>query len=68
MYRALPSYDSYASSDYARRMHTDFSGVEVEIHELLHTPKLQPRALVDFWEKYFTQSGVKVVIVRPMEG
>ena len=68
MYRGVPGYESYASADYARRMQTDFSGVDVEIHELLHTPKLQTRALVQFWEKYFTNSGVKVVLVRPMEG
>ena len=68
MYRGIPAYDAYASSDYARRMQTDFKGVDVEIHELLHTPKLQTRALIEFWEAYFTRSGVKVVLVKPMEG
>ncbi len=68
MYRALPSYDAFAATDYARRMQTDFTGVDVEIHELLHTPRLQTRALIDFWETYFTRSGVKVVLVKAMEG
>jgi hypothetical protein len=49
-------------------MQTDFTGVDVEVHQLLHTPKLQTRTLIDFWEAYFATSGVKILLVRPMEG
>lgn len=68
MYKGIPTYDDFAQSDYARRMQTRFDGAEVEIHEVLHYPKLQTRALIEFWENYFAESGVKIMLVTPMEG
>ena len=68
MYRGIPTYDTYASTDYARKMRTELDGVEVEVHELLHSPRLQTRTLIEFWENYFTKSGSRIVLVRPMEG
>jgi hypothetical protein len=68
MYKGIPDFDAFAASDYARKMRTELDGVDVELHEVLHSPKLQTRRLLEFWESFFSKSGARVVIVRPMEG
>ena len=68
MYRAIPEYPSYSASEYGRKMRTELERVDVEVHEILHSPKVQTRRLLDFWEALFQDAGARMVLVRPMEG
>jgi hypothetical protein len=49
-------------------MTAELPGVEVEIHHILHYPKLQTRKQLEFWNAYFARSGARIVTVRPLEG
>jgi hypothetical protein len=68
MYHGPFDYPLFRSSDYGRKVQTDLQGVEVEIHYILHSPKLQTRRQLKFWEDHFSSSGARVVAVTPMEG
>jgi hypothetical protein len=68
MYERPLDYAEFASSDYAKKVQADLAGVEVEIHYLMHTPRLQTKRNLKFWEDYFDKAGARVVAVRPMEG
>lgn len=68
MYQGVYDYPLFKSSDYGRKMQTELAGVEVELHYVLHSPKLQTRRQLKFWEDYFSSSGARVVAVKAMEG
>jgi hypothetical protein len=68
MYQGPFEYAAFRSSDYGRKVQTDLAGVEVELHYVLHSPKLQTRRQLKFWEDHFSSSGARLVAVRPMEG
>jgi hypothetical protein len=68
MYQRLPEYDAYAESEYGRKTRTELPGVQVELHWILHYPKLQTSQLIDFWRQFFEHAGAKLSDVRPMEG
>lgn len=68
MYRGIPDFAQFAATDYGRKMRTELPGVEVELHQVLHTPKLQNERQLDFWRAFFSRSGARLVAVRPMEG
>lgn len=68
MYQSVPDFAGLEATDYGRRMKLELPGVEVEVHQLLHTPKLQNQRLIDFWQAYFSRAGARIVAVRPMEG
>jgi hypothetical protein len=68
MYQGIPDFESFASLEYGRKTLADLRGVEVELHYVLHAPRLQTRRQLQFWEQYFTKSGARIVLVRPMEG
>jgi hypothetical protein len=68
MYQGLPDFDTFASTDYGRKMKMDLGGVDVELHHVLNYPKLQTPRQLAFWEKFFANSGARIVSVRPMEG
>jgi hypothetical protein len=68
MYQGSQDYRAFEASDYGRTMHTDLAHVEVELHYVLHSPRLQTRRQLKFWEDYFSRSGARVVAVNPMEG
>jgi hypothetical protein len=50
------------------RMRTDLSGVNVDLIYLMHTPHLQNRRNVKFWEDYFRDMKATVRSVQPLEG
>jgi hypothetical protein len=68
MYHGSQDYRAFEASDYGRKMHTDLARVEVELHYVLHSPGLQTRRQLKFWEDYFSSSGARIVAVNPMEG
>ncbi|MGZ5092769.1 MAG: hypothetical protein ACXWIP_16420 [Burkholderiales bacterium] len=68
MYHGVYDYPLFKSSDYGRKMQTDLAGVEVELHYVLHSPKLQTRRQLKFWEDYFSSSGARIVAVKAIEG
>lgn len=68
MYQGIPDFDQFAATEYGRKMRLDLDGVEVELHHVLNYPKLQNKRQLEFWERYFTTSGARLVSVRPMEG
>ena len=68
MYRESHDYHAFESSAYGRKMHADLARVEVELHYVLHSPGLQTRRQLKFWEDYFARSGARIVAVNPMEG
>jgi hypothetical protein len=68
MYQAIPDFEAFAASDYGRKMQADLGGAEIELHHVLHYPKLQTARQLQFWQNYFSRSGARIVAVRPMEG
>jgi hypothetical protein len=68
MYQRVAEFDSFAATEYGRKMTAELPGVEVEIHHILHYPKLQTRKQLEFWNAYFARSGARIVAVRPLEG
>ena len=68
MYQGVPDFDTFAASDYGRRTGADLDGVEVEVHYVLNTPRLQTRRQLQFWELSFRKSGARITAVRPLEG
>jgi hypothetical protein len=68
MYRGIPTYSSFADTDYALKTRTDLRGVEVELYYLINTPQLQTRRNQSFWEEYFDKSGARLIEVFPLGG
>lgn len=68
MYRGEYDYKSFVAHAYGRRMNSDLIGVEVELHYVLNAPNQQTRRHLKFWEDYFSNSGARIVSVRPLEG
>jgi hypothetical protein len=68
MYRGDYDYQAYLDSAYGRKTTADLAGVEVELHYVLHTPALQTRRHLKFWEDHFSHAGARIVAVRPLEG
>lgn len=68
MYKEIGDYPTFARTDYGRRTQPDLQGVQIELHYLMNTPKLQTRRNLDFWEALFNKAGARVVAVRPLEG
>jgi hypothetical protein len=68
MYQGIAEFDSFAATEYGRKMTAELPGVEVEIHHILHYPKLQTRRQLEFWNAYFSKSGARIVAIRPLEG
>jgi hypothetical protein len=68
MYQGIVPFDHFASTDYGRKTATELPKVEVEIHHVLHYPKLQTPQQLDFWSAYFARSGARIFAVRPLEG
>lgn len=70
MFRSSADYEysAFAATSYGKKMQVDLGGVDVELLYLLHTPQLQTRRNLVFWEEYFKKSGAQVVAVQPLEG
>lgn len=66
MYRGVPDYEALANTSYGRKVHSDLTGVEVEILYLINTPQLQTKKNVKFWEDYFQSAGARIVAVKPL--
>jgi hypothetical protein len=66
MYRGIPDYEALANTSYGRKVHSDLTGVEVEILYLINTPQLQTKRNVKFWEDYFQSAGARIVAVKPL--
>ena len=68
MYKGPVDYPTFASSVYGQKSQIQLNGVDVEIHVLMNTPRLQTKRNLKFWEDYFEKAGARIVAVRPMEG
>jgi hypothetical protein len=68
MYKGPLNYESFAASDYGRKVALTLPDVTVELHVLMNSPQLQTRRNLAFWEAYFSKAGARVSLVRPMEG
>jgi hypothetical protein len=68
MYQGPVDYASFAASDYGKRAQPELNNVEVELHYLMNSPRLQTKRNLKFWEDYFSKAGARIVAVRPMEG
>ncbi len=68
MYQREPDFAQFHDSDYGRKARAELPGIEVELHYLINTPRLQTRRNLKFWEDYFSASGARIVEVRPLEG
>lgn len=68
MFRQTVDYQTFAASDYGKRMHLELSGVEVELHYLMNWPQLQTKRNLKFWNDHFNNAGARIVAVRPLEG
>lgn len=68
MYAGPVDFANYAAMDYAKRTTADLSDVDVELHYLVTTPRLQTRSLWLFWERYFDRAGARLSGVRKVEG
>lgn len=70
MFRSAAEYDypAFAATPYGKKTQVDLGGADVELLYLLHTPQLQTRRNLLFWEEYFKKSGARVVAVQPLEG
>ena len=68
MYKTPPDFAAFSASDYGKRAQASLPGVVVELHYLLHTPALQTKRNLKFWEDYFHQAGARIVAVQPLEG
>ena len=62
------NYMSFAATAYGKKTQIDLGGTDVELLYLLHTPHLQTRKNLAFWEEHFKKSGGRVVAVQPLEG
>lgn len=70
MFRSPADYDyaAFAATSYGKKTQLDLGGADVELLYLLHTPHIQTRRNLLFWEEYFKKSGARVVSVQPLEG
>lgn len=68
MYKDMPEYDSFAMTDYAKKLGTSFGGASVELVFLMNSPRLQTRRQALFWEQYFNKRDAHVDRVRVLEG
>lgn len=70
MFRSPADYDyaAFAATSYGKKTQVDLGSTDVELLYLLHTPQLQTRRNLLFWEEYFKKSGARVVAVQPLEG
>ncbi len=68
MYRGPVDFESFAGSDYGRKVALRMPDVKVELNILINSPQLQTRRQAAFWEAYFGAAGARVVAVRPLEG
>ncbi len=68
MYKDQLDFDALIASDYGCKIQLDLQGVDVELHYLMHTPNLQNKRNLKFWEDYFNKAGSRIVVVRPLEG
>lgn len=68
LYKAPADHAAFAATDYGQKTQADLRGVEVEIHYLMHTPSLQTKRNLRFWEDHFQHAGARIVAVTPLEG
>ncbi len=68
MYRGPVDYESFANTDYGRKVALQMPRVKVELNVLVNNPQRQTRRQTTFWEAYFEAAGARVVVIRPLEG
>lgn len=68
MYKGEYEYTRFLESPYGRKVNADLMGVKVELHYVLNSPNLQTRRHLKFWEDHFSNTGARIVSVRPLEG
>lgn len=68
LYRDSMDFEALKKTDYFQRVRTDLDGVKIELRYLMHSPSLQTRKNVEFWEGYFQDINGEIVSVKPWEG
>ncbi|WP_229458244.1 hypothetical protein [Massilia glaciei] len=68
MYAGQPDFPTFSSSNYGRRSQSTLNGIDVELHYLMNSPRLQERPNVLFWEAYFDKAKARLVAVNPLAG
>lgn len=68
MYTGPVDFESFESTDYAKRTQAELRDVSVELHYLMTTPRLQTRRNQVFWERYLERAGARLSEVRRVEG
>jgi serine/threonine protein kinase len=67
-YHGIESFDEFRRSSYYRRVRPDLHGVEVELYYLRRDQGPQVKQHIEFWERYFADSGATLVHVVLVQG
>ena len=68
MYTGSAEFELYEATDYAKKTQAELKDVDIELHYLMTTPRLQTRRNLVFWERYFERAGARLSEVRRVEG
>ena len=69
MYDGVPSFDSFESSPYFRRVASDLRGVRVSVYYLARVnATTQSRAHVEFWNRYLLAQGAVIDTLTKVYG
>lgn len=68
MYTGPVEFEAYEATDYGKKTVADLRDVDIELHYLMNTPRLQNRRNLLFWERYFERAGARLSEARRLEG
>jgi len=68
MYKAVPTFEQFSNTVYARKTQINFKDVDIQIHYLQNTPSLQVDKLFTFWKEYFKAAGAKSLDMVALPG
>jgi hypothetical protein len=68
MYRGVPRYASFASTDYGQKARATMPGVIVEAHVVMGKGAAQNNTLAVFWEAHFAAGQARLTEVTALEG
>lgn len=68
MYTGQADFQKFSTSAYGRKSQATLTGIDVELHYLMNTPRLQDRSNTAFWEAYFNKAKARIEAVKLLEG
>jgi hypothetical protein len=68
MYKSIPNFDTFNATAYAQKTNANFDGIDVKVHLLQNVPQLQKQNLIEFWNKYFLNSGSSSFELKRLPG